>query len=183
MVILRSLSDDEEGGFSKIHPLGSALENQIRNHHTRADGSIDYDGYFKSLLNAPLSYSDLDSVKSSDSDCVIISPSSFTGKRRDTTLAVFVAQSVPETMDDSSKYQTLESVLAFRRKTILFGTNVESDVVTEPVGEDEVVTDVNIQLPHFFYMYTAVIKTFNIWFPFTSFEVSILRTMNIAPVS
>jgi hypothetical protein len=53
MVILRSLSDGEEGGFTKIPPRGSALETQIRNHHTRPDGSIDYDGYFKSLMNVP----------------------------------------------------------------------------------------------------------------------------------
>jgi hypothetical protein len=51
MVILRSLSDDEEGGFTKIPPRGSVLETQIRNHHTRANGSLDYDGYFKSLMN------------------------------------------------------------------------------------------------------------------------------------
>jgi hypothetical protein len=89
MVILRSLSDDEEGGFTKIPPQGSALETQIRNHHTRPNGSIDYDGYFKSLMNVPSSSSD---SESSDSDCMIISPLSFTGKQRETTLPVFVAQ-------------------------------------------------------------------------------------------
>jgi hypothetical protein len=45
----------------------------------------------------------------------------------------------------------------------------------------EVVTSSNTQPPHFFYMYTSVIEDFNIWFPFTPFEVSVLRTLNVAP--
>jgi hypothetical protein len=84
-------------------------------------------------------------------------------------------------MDVSSKYLDQESVLAFRRKTILSGSQDENDVITEPVGEDEIVTDTNTQTPHFFYMYTSMIDYFNLWFPFTPFEISMLRTLNVAP--
>jgi hypothetical protein len=112
---------------------------------------------------------------------MIISPSSFTGNQRETTLPVFVAQHQPENMDVSSKYLTQESVQVFRHSTILSGSRVENDVITEPVVASEVVTNSNVQPPHFFYMYTSVIEDFNIWFPFTPFEVSVLRTLNVAP--
>jgi hypothetical protein len=31
-------------------------------------------------------------------------------------------------------------------------------------------------------MYGVVVQTFNLWFPFTQFEVSLLQTLNIAPI-
>jgi hypothetical protein len=55
-------------------------------------------------------------------------------------------------MDVASKYLNWESVLTYRRKTILSGSEDENDIITEPVGEDEIVTDTNTQTPHFFYM-------------------------------
>jgi hypothetical protein len=84
-------------------------------------------------------------------------------------------------MDVASKYLNWESVLTYRRKTILSGSDDENDIVTEPVGEDEIVTDTNTQTPHSFYMYTSIIDSFNIWLPFTPFEVLMLKTLNVAP--
>jgi hypothetical protein len=31
-------------------------------------------------------------------------------------------------------------------------------------------------------MYGVVVQTFNLWFPFTQFEVSLLQTLNVAPI-
>jgi hypothetical protein len=85
----------DEGDFSKIPSVGSSLEQQIRAHYTRADGSLDHDGYFSALMDYPLNPSsddsDSDSSSGASSDCVIISPSSFTGKRKDTTLTIVAA--------------------------------------------------------------------------------------------
>jgi hypothetical protein len=85
-------------------------------------------------------------------------------------------------MDVPSKYLTLESVAKYWRLNMLSGTEDEGDVITEPVGEDEFVTRVNAQLPRFFYMYTSLINTFNLWFPFTAFEISVLSALNVAPI-
>jgi hypothetical protein len=84
-------------------------------------------------------------------------------------------------MEVSSKYLTLESVARFRGLYALSGSGDEADVITEPVGEVEYVTHVNSQPPHYFYMYSSLIDSFNLWFPFTPFEVSMLKTMNVAP--
>jgi hypothetical protein len=57
----------------------------------------------------------------------------------------------------------------------------EEVVVLEPVREGEYVTSTHTTGPPFFYMYTHFIKDFNLYFPFTSFQASMLRALNIAP--
>jgi hypothetical protein len=52
--------------------------------------------------------------------------------------------------------------------------------VAEPVGEGEYVTTINVNEPHFFHMYSSLIHEFNIFFPFTEFESSMLRVLNVA---
>ena len=92
MIILRDLSDVNERDSSRPLPFGSPLECQTHEHFTRPDGSLNYSGYFSELMGIPISPSELESSSGDDSDsnssghssdCVIISPSSFTGKRRD----------------------------------------------------------------------------------------------------
>jgi hypothetical protein len=81
MAILRDLSDVSEGDFSRAPPVGTPLQRQIRAHYTRADGSLNYSGYFSELLGVSVSLSDFDSTSGDDngssgsgnsSDCVII---------------------------------------------------------------------------------------------------------------
>ena len=84
MVILRDLDNDEERSPPRPLIIGSPLERQVREHFTRPDGSFDYSGYFSEILgesfNVEGDSSDSDSSSGNSSDCVIISPSSFTGK-------------------------------------------------------------------------------------------------------
>jgi hypothetical protein len=91
MVILRDLSDVNERDPSRPLPVGSHahLERQTHAHYTRADGSLNYSIYFSELLGISISSSELESSSGDDNgssssghsnDCVIISPSSFTGK-------------------------------------------------------------------------------------------------------
>jgi hypothetical protein len=170
MVIIRE--SDSEGGFTSIPPLGSATERQIYFHSIRWDGSFDEGKYFDEMLNLPVIESDRDSSSGSgsDSDCIIIPCSSFTGKE----LVVFDPSSV--TMFTKSKFCSLDSVQTLRGAVKLSGSGRERDVVVEPVIADELVTVV------YFLMYGVVVQTFNIWFPFTTFEVSLFHTLNIAPI-
>jgi hypothetical protein len=46
MVILRDLSEVDEGNFSQISYIGTPLERQIRAHFTRADDLLNRSGYF-----------------------------------------------------------------------------------------------------------------------------------------
>ncbi|KAK2388731.1 hypothetical protein QL285_062379 [Trifolium repens] len=113
MVVLRDLSDVNEGDPSRPLPVGCPLERQVHGHFTRPDGSLNYSGYFTELLGVPITHSDLESSSGDDSssgssscggDCVIISPSSFTGKRRDESLALVVVGSEVATMNVSSLF-------------------------------------------------------------------------------
>jgi hypothetical protein len=84
-------------------------------------------------------------------------------------------------MDTPSKYTTAKSVLKFRSETKISGSGKEDDVIVEAVTGGELVTSVNTQIPHYFYMYSSVIENLNLWFPFTTFEFAILRALNVAP--
>jgi hypothetical protein len=64
---------------------------------------------------------------------------------------------------------------------ILSGFGREEDVVIDLVGARELVTGVNTQAPHYFYMYASVIYNLNLWLPFTEFEMSSLSALNVAP--
>jgi hypothetical protein len=86
---------------------------------------LNYSGYFTELLGVPITHSDLESSSgngsSSDSsscgsDCVIISPPSFIGKRRDESLALVAVGSEVTTMEISSMYDSAESVVELRVK-------------------------------------------------------------------
>jgi hypothetical protein len=85
MVIWRDLSEANEGDQNPL--VGTPFQRQVRDHFTRADGSLNYSGYFAELLGVYVSSSELDSDSDDDdsdnssghsSDCVIISPSPFT---------------------------------------------------------------------------------------------------------
>jgi hypothetical protein len=182
MVILRDLSDVDEGNFSQVPYIGTSLERQIRAHFTRADSSLNRSGYYSEIWGFPVNSSEIDtdnddssssssssSSSGASSDCVIISPSSFTGKQREVSLAIVAVRSETTTMEVSSRFLTEESVAFFMVKYDLSSTGDESDVVAEPVGEDEYVTTINVNEPHFFHMYSNLIHRFNLFFPFTDF--------------
>ncbi|WJX67748.1 hypothetical protein P8452_52190 [Trifolium repens] len=175
MVIIRE--SDSEGGFSLIPPLGSATERKIYFHSFRWDGSFDEVKYFDEMLNLPVFESDSDSSSSSsDSDCIIIPRSSFTGKE------LVLLDPSATTMFAKSKYHSQDSVETLRGAVRFSGSGKECDVIIEPVGGEDLVTIVNPNPPHYFLMYGVVVQTFNLWFPFTQFEVSLLQTLNVAPV-
>jgi hypothetical protein len=190
MVILRDFSDANEGEFHQTPCVGTPLERQVRAHYTRVDGSLNYRGYFSELLGISVGSSDLDSSSGDNngssssgnsSDCVMISPSTFTGKRRDESLAIVVVGSEIITMEISSAYQSEASVAEFRELYDVSGNFNEDEVILEPVGEGEYVTSVHTTEPAFFYMYTNFIKDFHLYFPFTTFQRSMLSALNIAP--
>ncbi|KAK2391053.1 hypothetical protein QL285_064547 [Trifolium repens] len=163
---------------------------QIRKHFTRPDGSFNYSCYFTEVLGETFSSSELESSDSDDSsssssghssDCVLISPSSFTGKRRDESLALVAVGSEVMAMEVSSTYQSAKDVAKFRELYDVSGTFNEDDVVLESVNEGEYVTGVPRSEPTSFYMYTRFIEDFHQYFPFTEFQKSMLRVLNVAP--
>jgi hypothetical protein len=178
MVILRDLSEVDEGNPSPAPYLGTPLERQIRSHYTRVDGSLNHSGYFSEILGVPVSSSEFDSGSGDSSssnsgasrDCIIISPSSFTGKRREVSLAIVAVGQEVATMEVSSTFQSEASIASYRAKYDVSGTCEEGDVILEPVRAGEFVTSVNTAEPPFFYMYTNLINQFNLFFPFTEFE-------------
>jgi hypothetical protein len=131
MVILRDLSEVDEGNFSQVPYIGTPLELQVRAHYTRADGSLNRSGYYSEIWGVPVSSSEVDSSSDdsssssssgASSDCVIISPSSFIGKRREVSLAIFVVGSEVATMELSSRFQTEASIISYRAKYDVSGT-------------------------------------------------------------
>ncbi|MCH79616.1 zinc finger protein [Trifolium medium] len=116
----------------------------------------------------------------SDSDCFIIPRSSFTRKDLVRFNPVVLDDS-PGGMETPSRFTTTESIRYFREVNKLYSDEDESQIIVEPMGEEELVTTVNGEEPHYFYMYDDVIRTFNLWFPFTGFEDTVLRILNIAP--
>ncbi|MCH91519.1 hypothetical protein A2U01_0012446, partial [Trifolium medium] len=145
MVILRELSDSEDGS-SEIPLFDSDRERQIRSQYTRPDGTLNEKGYFSELWGFPVASSDLGSSDSDDdSDCVVISPSSFTPKNPNNR-ALVVADSVStlsSSMEISSRFTTPEFVTAFRKAVKLSGSKDENHIIVEPVNEGEFVTTVN----------------------------------------
>jgi hypothetical protein len=85
-------------------------------------------------------------------------------------------------MFTESKFHSPDSVQTLRGAIKFSGSGKECDVIVEPVDAGDRVTIVNHAPPHYFLMYGVVVQTFNLWFPFTSFEVSLLHTLNIAPI-
>jgi hypothetical protein len=85
-------------------------------------------------------------------------------------------------MFTKSKFHSPDSVHTLRGAIKLSGPGRESDVIVEPVNADDLATIVNPNPPHYFLMYGVVVQTFNLWFPFTPFEVSLLHILNIAPI-
>jgi hypothetical protein len=86
------------------------------------------------------------------------------------------------TMLTRSKFHSQDSVQALRGAIKLSGSGKECDVIVEPVDSNDLATMVNLEPPHYFLMYGVVVQTFNLWFPFTPFEVSLLHTLNVAPI-
>jgi hypothetical protein len=64
-------------------------------------------------------------------------------------------------MEIFSKYTSEESVQDFRNDVMLSGSGREGDVVIDPVGSKELVTGVNTQAPHYFYMYASWLPSLN----------------------
>jgi hypothetical protein len=179
MVILHDLSEVDERNFSQVPYIGTPLERQIRAHFTRADGLLNRSGYYSEVWGVPVNSSEYDSdsddssssSSGASSDCVIISPSPFTGKRREVSLAIVVVGSKTTTMEIISRFLIEESVTLYREKYDLSGSGDENDVVAEPVGEGEYVTTINTNEPHYFYIYNSLIFQFNLFFPFTAFKM------------
>jgi hypothetical protein len=86
------------------------------------------------------------------------------------------------TMLSRSKFHSPDSIQTLRSAIKLSGSGRECDVIVEPVHVSYLATAVNLDPPHYFLMYGAFVQTFNLWFPFTPFEVSLLNTLNVAPV-
>jgi hypothetical protein len=84
-------------------------------------------------------------------------------------------------LETFSKYTSAESVQGFRDDMMLSDSGREEDVVTEPVCNNELVTRVNTQTPHYFYMYTKVMENLNLSLPFIDFELAIMNVLNVAP--
>jgi hypothetical protein len=72
-------------------------------------------------------------------------------------------------------------IAEFRERYDVSGNFDEETVVLEPVGAGEHVTSIHTTEPTFFYMYTPFIRDFHLYFPFTEFQASMLRDLNIAP--
>ncbi|GAU30211.1 hypothetical protein TSUD_67630 [Trifolium subterraneum] len=192
MVLLREL-DDAKDYPAVIHPLGSDWERQVRAHYTRADGTLNINGYYSEMFGFTVKSSDFESGSSdsdsdsdssgNDSDCVIISSSEFSSKNPNNH-SLIVADSVATistSMEISSRFTTDEFVSTFRQVVQVSGEGGENRVVIDPVALGEFVTTVNEQEPHYFYMYTHVLQTLHLWLPFKFFECQVLRVMNVAP--
>ncbi|MCI39561.1 hypothetical protein A2U01_0060793, partial [Trifolium medium] len=92
-------------------------------------------------------------------------------KRKNTCRDLVVADPAPlAVMDITSKYISDETVSSFRGLIGVSSSGVENQVISEPVGEDELVTTVNSNPPHYFYMYSYLLQNFNLRLPFTEFE-------------
>ncbi|WJX33912.1 hypothetical protein P8452_22076 [Trifolium repens] len=190
MVILRDLGNEDERNPPRPLIIGSPLERQVREHFIRPDDSFNYSGYFSEVMGEPISLREPESSSGDDSsdsssgnssDCVIISPSSFTGKQRDESLAIVAVGSEIMAMEVSSTYQSVESVAEYREKFDVSGTFDEKDVILEPVEEGEYVLGVPRSEHVSFYMHTKLIEDFHLYFPFTEFQKSMLRVLNVAP--
>ncbi|CAJ2653064.1 unnamed protein product [Trifolium pratense] len=185
MVILREL-DEDEGRVPISSPSYLEWAQQVRAHYTRANGVLNSRGFYSELWGFDVGSSSSDSDSSSDSgndsDCVIISPSSFTGKRKNPCRDLVVADYTPVTMEVPSKYTNVEMVKSFRKAVKLSDSPPREDlIITEPVKEGEFVFFKNDNPPHYFYLYTGVIQPLSIWLPFTPFEAEILKVLNVAP--
>ncbi|MCI03302.1 hypothetical protein A2U01_0024339, partial [Trifolium medium] len=84
-------------------------------------------------------------------------------------------------MEVNSKFNTPDIVACFRKAIKLSGSQSEDHIITESVRLGEFVTTVNTKEPHYFYMYTSVIQLLNLWLPFTKFESTMLRLLNVVP--
>ncbi|PNX74104.1 hypothetical protein L195_g030016 [Trifolium pratense] len=183
MVILRELTDGEGSTPNPSH-LDSDWVRQVRAHFTRANGTLNIRGIDCFLWGFDVGSSDSSDSdsNSSDSDCVIISPSYFTGKRKNTCRDLVVADPAPlAIMDTTSKFTNDAMVSSFRGVIGVSSSGDEKHVIFEPVGEDELVTTVNFNPPHYFYMYSYLLQNFNLRLPFTKFEALMLRILNVAP--
>ncbi|GAU39169.1 hypothetical protein TSUD_147910 [Trifolium subterraneum] len=190
MVILRKLDGAKDYPLV-IHPVGSDWERQVRAHYTRADGTLNINGYYFEMFVFTVKSSDFESGTSdsdsdssgNDSDCVIISPSEF-GSKNHNNRYLIVADSIATistSMEISSRFTTDEFVSTFRQAVQVSGEGGENRVAIVPVVVGKFMTTVNEQEPHYFYMYIHVLQTLNLWLTFNSFECQILRVMNVTP--
>jgi hypothetical protein len=84
-------------------------------------------------------------------------------------------------METLSKYTSVESVQDFRDDVAMSDSGREEDVIIDPVGDQELVTTVSTQEPHYFYMFSKVMENLSLTLPFTDFEIEVLNALNVAP--
>ncbi|GAU48543.1 hypothetical protein TSUD_190340 [Trifolium subterraneum] len=124
MVLLRELDGAKDYPLV-IHLVGSDWERQVRAYYTRADGTLNINGYYSEMFGFPSNSSDFESGNSdsdsdssgNDSDCVIISPSEFSSKNHNNR-SLIVADSVATistSMEISSRFTNDEFVSTFRQ--------------------------------------------------------------------
>ncbi|GAU48989.1 hypothetical protein TSUD_406740 [Trifolium subterraneum] len=181
MVLLRELDGAKDYPLV-IHHVGSDWERQVRAHYTRANGTLNINGYYSEMFGFPVSSSDFESGDSdndsdnsgNDSDCVIISSSEFSSKNPNNR-SLIVADSVATistSMEISSRFTTDEFVSTFRQAVQVSGEGGENSVMIDPVAVGKFVTTVNEQEPHYFYMDTFVRFRCGEGFPELMFDAS-----------
>jgi hypothetical protein len=84
-------------------------------------------------------------------------------------------------MEVSSTYRSIESVAEYWERFDVSGTFNEDDIILELVEEGEYVLGVPRSEHISFYMYTRLIEDFHLYFPFSEFQKSMLRVLNVAP--
>ncbi|GAU46333.1 hypothetical protein TSUD_28500 [Trifolium subterraneum] len=153
MVLLREL-DDAKDYPAVIHHVGSDWERQVRAHYTRADGTLNINGYYSEMFGFTVKSSDFESGSSdndssgNDSDCVIIS-SSESSSTNPNNRSLIVADSVATistSMEISSRFTTDKFVSTFRQAVQVSGEGGENWVVIDLVALGEVMNVAPCQL-------------------------------------
>ncbi|GAU44385.1 hypothetical protein TSUD_100350 [Trifolium subterraneum] len=161
MVLLRELDGAKDYPLV-IHPVGSDWERQVRAHFTRADGTLNINGYYEEMFGFPYSSSWFESSDSdgsgSDSNCVIISPSEFssTNPNNRFLIVAYSVATISTSMETSSRFISNDLVSTFRKVVRVSGEGEENRVIIDPVAEGEFVTIVNEKKPHYFYMLSVM---------------------------
>ncbi|GAU18212.1 hypothetical protein TSUD_26760 [Trifolium subterraneum] len=181
MVLLRELDGAKDYPLL-IHHVGSNWERQVRAHYTRADGTLNINGYYSDMFGFTVKSSDFESGSSdsdsdssgNDSDCVIISSSEFSSKNPNNRSLIVVdsVATISTSMEISSRFTTDEFVSTFRQAVQVSGEGGENRVMIDPVALGKFVNTVNELEPHYFYMDTFVRFRCGEGFPELMFDVS-----------
>ncbi|KEH26424.1 hypothetical protein MTR_6g055980 [Medicago truncatula] len=171
-------------------------------HATQKNGKINWEvydsSYFGHMTFSNIS-SESDCSESEDSDCVLlyltsgshpggdvlaISPSKMV---RGKGSRIACLESDTEGFSDDvqryeSSYNDQAKVNYFRSKISISATKREEDIVLAPCPAGEKVCTMRLRgVKKIFHMYAAVLEEFGVKFPFTLFEIDVLRLLNVAP--